>query len=249
MGLQVITDCKAYLAGYNISGNSNKLAIKQSAESLDKTTFADAGWKVKQAGLKSVEVDLEGFWEANGLSSATYKIDDLINSYLGVGGKLLTIAPLTGAQGELCFNIPAMIGEYQFGGNVGDLAPFSFKGDASSMDGIIRGTIMENGIKSATGNGTAQNLGAVLSTQKLFAGLHILAVSGTLPTLDLKIQSASAQAFTTPTDRITFAQQNAIGAVWAPAVAGPITDTWWRASWTLGGTTPNFTAVIVVGIQ
>jgi len=32
-------------------------------------------------------------------------------------------------------------------------------------------------------------------------------------------------------------------------VAGPITDEWWRVSYTIGGTNPSLAVVVIVGIQ
>jgi len=63
------------------------------------------------------------------------------------------------------------------------------------------------------------------------------------------VQSDDAQAFLSPTDRITFAQATAIGAQWATPVSGAITDDWWRLSYTIGGTNPSFMVIVVVGIQ
>jgi hypothetical protein len=42
----------------------------------------------------------------------------------------------------------------------------------------------------------------------------------------------------------------ALGSQFATRVAGPITDDWWRASFTVGGSaTPTFTLALVMGIR
>jgi hypothetical protein len=72
--------------------------------------------------------------------------------------------------------------------------------------------------------------------------------AGTNPTLDLKIQSDDAQAMSSPIDRITFDQMTTVGAQWKE-LAGPITDTWWRVNYTLGGIDPSFVIAVVIGIK
>ena len=62
--------------------------------------------------------------------------------------------------------------------------------------------------------------------------MHVLAVSGTNPTLDMIIQSDNVSGFTSPTTKITFDQAVAVGAQWGTRVAGPLTDDYYRASWT-----------------
>ena len=143
---------------------------------------------------------------------------------------------------------PALLAEYSPGAAVGEL--FAFNISAGGCDLLARGTVLENAVKTATANGTARNLGAVGAAQKLYAGMHVLAVSGTNPTLDMIIQSDDAEGFLSSANRITFAQKTAIGSQWATPVAGAITDTWWRCAYTIGGTdNPSFTVVVVLAIQ
>ena len=49
-------------------------------------------------------------------------------------------------------------------------------------------------------------------------------------------------------DRVTFTAQTAKGAQFSSAV-GAITDTYWRALWTVSGTSPPFQTRVVIGIQ
>jgi hypothetical protein len=62
------------------------------------------------------------------------------------------------------------------------------------------------------------------------------------------IQSDNAEAFTTPTARITFAQATAAGAQLLSA-NGAITDDWWRVNYTIAGTAPSFTFGVAIGIR
>lgn len=243
MAFQVLTDAKLYIDGYDLSGHSNQLALKHAAEILDDTVFG-ATSKSRVAGLKDVELTGGGFFEAN---SAAFKSDDVINAKLAVADTLVTVCPTAAAAGDVAFFFPALLAEYSPGGEVGQLMVFEI--NASGCNTLARGTVLENAAKTATANGTAQELGEVTASQKLYAAMHVLAVSGTNPTLDLVVQSDSAEAFTSAADRITFSQKTAVGSEWATPVSGAITDTWWRASWTLGGTSPSFTVAVIVAIQ
>ena len=101
---------------------------------------------------------------------------------------------------------------------------------------------------TATGNGTSQQLGAVTSAQKVYAAIHIWSISGTsTPTITVKIQSDDNSSFTSATDRITFTAATAIGSQYK-ATAGAITDTYWRANYTITGTNPIFAIAISCGI-
>jgi len=100
----------------------------------------------------------------------------------------------------------------------------------------------------ASGNGTAYQHGAVATGKTIVGVLRVLSVSGTLPTLTAVIQSSADAAFTVPNARLTFTQ--ATGVTYeVKTAAGPITDTWWRIIYTVGGTSPNFAVVVSFGIR
>jgi len=52
---------------------------------------------------------------------------------------------------------------------------------------------------------------------------------------------------TSATSRMVFAQATGITSEWLP-LAGAITDDYWRLAVTVGGTTPSFNYVVVLGI-
>lgn len=244
MSFQVLTNCKVYADAYDLTGSSNKADLKYSADIKDKTVFGNTS-KSRMAGLKNTELSLEGFWE-----SGAGKIDTLAEAYLGIPGKIITLSPDGGDQGDIFYAFKSILGDYQSGAQVGELLPFTYNASGSDAQGLIRGTVLENAAKTASANGTGRQLVDVDSGQYLYAVMHILAVSGTNPTLDMIIQSDDAAGFTSATNRITFAQQTAVGAVWATRVAGPITDDYWRASWTIGGTDdPSVTVFVGLAIQ
>lgn len=243
MAKQILQDCKLWFGGYDLSGDMGTLKLNADIDVKSYAPFGAGGFRKKLPGLQNVTAEHEGFWEA-GLG----KVDEVLFNKIASLDEVMTIAPQTGAEGEKAYILKSLLASYVPKGQVGEL--FAFTVSAEGNSGLVQGTIMLNVANlTASGNGTARNLGAVAANQKLYAALHVLAVSGATPSLTVKIQSDDASGFLSPIDRIIFAQATAIGAQYATPVAGPITDNWWRVAYTIGGTTPSFTAVVVVGIQ
>lgn len=236
-----------YYDGYDIAGATNSVDLSAEAEVKDKTTFGNAnGWRRNTPGLKMVAVQLGGFWGAG-----DGEIDPVLWGNLGSVDKALTIAP-TGTEGEVAYFSRGMLGKYQFGAQIGELMPYQASLGGSSDEGLVRGTFMHAPAAARTtdGNGTPRQITDVEAGEKLYAVLHVLAVGGTgSPNVVVKVQSDNAEAFSSPTDRITFAAQTAIGGTWATPVAGAITDDWWRVTWDVSGTSPSFlfAAAIAIG--
>lgn len=245
MGHQVLLNCKLYLGGFDLSGDLNALGLSWEAETVDDSTFGSGTTRAFLGGLKRILAQHAGHNQYG-----TNLVDEVLFNRIGVVNQPMTIAPLTGAEGEPAYAFQSSLSRYSpIGGAVGTAADFDVTGEASGTP-LIRGTIAHNATRTATGNGTAFNLGAVGAAQKLYAALHVLAVGGTAtPTLTVKVQSDDASGFASPTDRITFTAATAIGAQWATPVPGSITDAWWRATWTISGTTPSFLFVVLAGIQ
>lgn len=243
MAEQVLKDCKIYWDGFNLSADHNILQLTHGAEIQDKTVFGNAT-RTKKAGLKTVEMANSGFWDSDG----TDEPDDVLFPDIGTEDQIITMCPIAGAEAERAYFFKSDISAYEPGGAIGDM--FVFNVAAIGSGELVRGTMMKTGVVTANGNGTAIQEGAVSATQYLYAAIHAIAVSGTNPTLDVKIQCDNAENFASPTDKITFTQLTAIGAEFATRVSGAITDDWWRATWTIGGTdTPTFNIIVVIGIQ
>lgn len=243
MAHQVLTNCKLYLGGFDFSGDLNALGLSWEAEAVDDSTFG-AGTRTNLGGLKRILAQHAGH-----VQYGTNLVDEVLFGQLGTANLPMTIAPLTGAEGEAGYSFLSELSRYTpLKGAVGQAADFDVAAEASGSP-LIRGTLVHNATRTVTGNGTAFNLGAVGAAQKLYAALHVLAVAGTTPSLTVKVQSDDANGFASPTDRITFAAATAIGAQWATPVPGSIADTWWRATWTISGTSPSFSFVLLTGVQ
>ncbi|MFA5866918.1 MAG: hypothetical protein WC891_03015 [Actinomycetota bacterium] len=238
----VLKNCKLYVGGFNLSGDMSKMAVSSGRDAKDKTVFT-LSTKISEPGLFENGFSHEGFWQAGDNPDL---IDHILWDKMGLADQVMTVCPTDGAQGDPAFVMKTLQAQYAPGASVGEM--FNFK-VAGKGDDLVRATVMETGAKTVTGNGTARNLGAVSASQKLYCAMHVTAVSGTTPTLNVVIESDDAEAFTTPITRATFTQVTAISAEMLAAVVGPITDTWFRAKCTIAGTTPSFTVLITVGIQ
>jgi hypothetical protein len=237
-GIQIFKNATILLSGYNISGDSNKVALSSKADVKDRTTFNNTARR-RVCGLLDTSISAEGFFDP--------AKDAGLFDFIASGEKIIAVSPAVGLAGDLVYFAKCQTAEYTpLEGAIGELAAFRLSAQGNGP--LIRGKMLERSTKTATAPGTAANIGAVLATQKVYACSHVLAVSGTNPTLDLKIQSDDALSMSSPIDRITFDQMTTVGAQWKE-LAGPITDTWWRVNYTLGGTDPSFVIAVVIGIK
>ena len=241
MPIETLKNQKLWFAGFDFTGIMNALALDDGVDLQDVPVFGDAAMR-RIAGLRAVRAQHEGFFNASPEDKALF-------ANLGVVDAPMSIGPVDGNEGSLAYTFAAALGQYSPRGAIGEAFAFSVAAEGSAGLPLVRGTLMHNAARTVTANGTARQLGAVSATQKLFAALHVIAASGTTPTLDVTIESDDASGFASPVTRITFGQKTAISSEWATPVKGAITDDWWRVAWTIGGTSPSFTFVVVVGIQ
>lgn len=247
MAMFVYDNVRLFVGGCDFTTRSNKAELTVDYEEKDSTNFGSSGWKEVLAGLAASALGAEGQWEAGDLG----KVDNQIWASLGsVGG--YTIAPDGAAVGDLCYLSQALESQYKIGGAVGDIAPWSMT--LAGAWPVARGAIAHppGTARTATGTGTAIELGAVSASQYIYSTLHVLSISGTdTPTITVKIQSDDAEGFGSATDRITHTAVTDVVGIsgYASRTAGAITDTWWRAQWTVSGTDPSFTFVVGFGIK
>lgn len=254
MAVQVMTDAKIYVGGYNLSGFSNEAHLSMSPAILDASVFGGGSTRRNVPGLIDFKLEAAGFMDyvfpigaaplpqTESFNSALFA---MIDDVTGVG----SIAPLGNAEGDLCYTTQQIPSKFDpLGGAVGSLLPFKLEMNALGVK-VIRGTVGGLGLKTVTGNSaTGIQLGAVSATQRLYCGLHVVGASGTTPTLDVIVRSSTVIGMAAPTTRLTFSQfTTLVGASWQ-SIAGPITDTFFDVKWTIAGTTPNYVIFVVIGI-
>lgn len=240
----VLLDARIYLESADLTGWSNKVETAASVADEDVTTFASNGWHERTGGERDTDVSLEGFFEALDVS----RPDDLFWANLGSNQAALTVAPTSGAAGVLAYLTRAQVMDYKPGAAVGKVL-----GWTSSQKGnwpFVRGLILhpQGTARTATGTGTGFQLGAVTIAQRMYACLHVLSIAGTsTPTITVSLQSSVDNTFSSPTTRITFAADTTLDGQ-ALSLLGAVTDQWWRAAWTISGTTPSFLFAVSAGI-
>lgn len=239
MSSLVLKDCTTWVDGIPLTTYSNELTLALSIAELDVTTFGGGGFKARAAGLRDVTADLKGFWDG-----AVIDADAFTN--LGVMARAVSITT-DGVAGSPAYLFKAGNFEYSAGGGVGAANPFSLKMMGSDGVGVVRGQLAAaKGSVSATGVlGSAQLLGAVGSTQWLYAAFHVFPVVGT--TITVLLESDDNAGFTSPTTVATIGPLTAVGGTWMPRVAGPLTDTYYR--FRVSAITGTFTVAGSIAVQ
>lgn len=247
---------RLYAGGLDLTAAANKVELAGGVDEKDVTTFGDvdpAGdiWKAIAGTIGSGKVDAAGFWAAGDPA----KVDDGLWSTQGTAipwsalprsqGAMSAAAP---APGDLAWFLRAVQSKYAIGDQVGNIAPYS--ASASSSSPLVRGKVLHppGTARTATGSGAAVQLGPVADGDAMYASLHLLSTADAAAALTVRIESSADAAFTAPTTRATLQPAQAVSGQSAIA-AGPVTDTYWRAAWTVaGGDAPSFLFLVDAGI-
>jgi hypothetical protein len=249
----VLLDARLFVGGVDLSGMGNKIELGEEWDAKQTTNWRSGGAVEVIAGIGKVDASAEGQWEAG---DAT-KVDDAMWANRRV------IEPWSAsasgesdlAAGNLMYLTQMLRTKATIWGDVGEVA--GWKADAKGSWPLVRGqSAHPSGVpRTATGNGTAVQLGAVTAGHYLYANQHILSATGTAtPTITISVQSDDNSGFTTPTTRGSFAAKTAANVAAslggeAIRIAGPITDDWWRVIWTISGTNPSFLFLSSFGIE
>jgi len=240
--LGVLKDARIWLGAYEITASMNSVSLRHAVDVKDNTVFGD-DTRSEAAGLRTVTARASGLYAVDG----TDEIDDILSTNLATVNTPITFGVETGANNEVAYTFQSLQATYEWGASVGDLPGYDMNASGRGTP-LVRGNILQVGTKTSSSNSGDLQLGAVGASQSLYAAMHVTAVSGTSPTLDVTVQSDDAQGAGSPTERLAFTQATAITSEWI-SLAGPLTDDWFYVTWTIGGTdTPTFTFVVVVGI-
>jgi hypothetical protein len=216
--LLFLRDSATWINELDLSGVLHKAKLRASCAELDVTAFQGGGYRTRLGGLRTADIQAEGFWDS--------PQDASIFGALGSTPDVVTMSP-EGAETKTAYIMQANYNAYEAFGNVGDVVPITFQMSNTDKAGLIRGQMaLKKTTISATGAvGSGLNLGAVSATQFLYATLHTFSVGATVTVI---IQSDTANNFPAPTTRATIGPITAVGGTFMARVAGPITDTWWR---------------------
>ena len=232
----VLTNIKHYVGGVDLSGVYNRHALVMTADPVETTAFGDET-REYLGGLIGVGSEHEGYWD--------YQVDSDLVANLAAAARNVTVAP-SDTEGEIAYFFASIGTLFEQGAQVGEA--YAFTASHQPTGTVTRGRILAIGTRTSSDTGTAFQLGAVAAGQSVRASLHVTAVAGTSPEVDVTVQSDAAADMLTPTTQITFPTYTAIGGE-ILSEAGAITDDWWAATWTLGADTTSTTFMIAVGIS
>jgi len=242
MAVQAWTGLAILHGGYSIACNAKGFnGPRVEAAALDKSALCDT-WDQYLGGRKSVtwSFDLMQDHAEDGL-------DEIEWDLFGATAPLSAL-PAGSTYGSMGYAGSALSLVYDpAAATFGELAMANLSGRGVGV--AVRGHCLHPPAtaRTSSSNGTATEIGAVTAAQRMYASLHVTTVSGTdTPTLTVKVQSSTTEGGSY-TDRITFTNATAIGGQWSN-VAGAVTDTWWRVTWTISGTNPSFEFAVLAGI-
>lgn len=254
MSKAILANVRLFAGGTDLTGVANQVEIAGSLDAKNATTFGSvdaAGrlWMDNLGGLLNAELSASGFWEAG---SASFVDDDMWANFGGVGPWSTSGPGGDVSEGAPAYLLNALRTSYSALGQVGEIAPFS--GAATSTGSFAKGATLltPSTARTVTGTGAVVNLGAVPAGKAMRAALHVVSIAGTTPTFAAILQSAAAVGFASPTTRATFQVVNGAAgtrsAEYVSSAVGPITDAFWRISFTITGTTPSYIAWATAGI-
>jgi len=244
---QILLNVRAFVGPADLTGQSNKIELVDAMEEKETTNYGSGGAKELLAGVESVAIAGEGQWNSGG---AGYVDDEFWANRRVI--EAWTIGPETAAVGSPAYLTQALRTNAKLFTAVGEVLPWTLSAAGSWPLVLGQFTQAPGTALTADANGTGVNLGATSATQRLYASLHVLSVAGTLaPTLACTIQSASSNAFSSPTTRLTFTTTAAAGGEIIRSAPAVNAHTWYRAVFDLtdnGGTGMSFLAVAAIGI-
>ena len=255
MATFVQTATQLFSGGIKLTCHSDTIGLDLTADPVEFTTYCSGGAREYRQGLKSWQVNGEGFHDfAAGGSVASELVpgEHFTPTALSAGTNL-TVVPVNGTEGAVAYLADGAYSSLSplAGGTVGEAARFGFTAVPSSLAAghkMVRGLLEANRTVTATGNTTGSNtLGAVATGGRVAASLHVVSLAGASPSITVKVQSDDNSGFTSATDRITFTAATTRVGQFA-YLAGPVTDSFWRVSYTVSGTNPSIAFAVSIGI-
>lgn len=241
MGSFTLVDATTHIGGYDWTTDMNQITFSGESEELENTTFGNGGWRSRLGGLKDINAELAGYWQA-----ATTSVDTEAFNSLGLANEIVTMGP-TGVEGSTAYLWRGEKFTYDMWGNIGEVTPFNLALMGSHGQGAARGAWLKKRANvSATGaTGSAfQIVGGIPSGAALHASLHVFSAGTTVTGV---IESDDANTFASATTRLTFSAVTSVGGTFQ-RIAGPITDTWFRLRITAITGTFNVACAIGVGV-
>lgn len=222
-------DVALVVGGADLSCDTSATSWELSASAEEVTAFCDDGVREYVVGLKEGSFSHQGFWDPVVTADAVY---DRVRAATAA---IPTSIAVTKTLGARAYTGQTIHTDYAESAEVG--APYNYAASGVMSGKVARGmlTHLAATVVTATGTGTAVEAGAAASGVRVYSALHLLELTGgTAPTVAVVAQSDDASAFSTPVARLTHTTLSAVGSD-LQTLDGPVTDTWWRPSYTITG--------------
>lgn len=240
----LLLDTKVFYGPFDISGDLNKVLLNYGADAKDKTTFGTGGTRIHQGGLKNADFSMGGLMQED-----TEAVGKVIFDRVGVSDVLLSAVPEGNTYGDVAYFFKALKAQFSPGGSVGELYAFNASAKASGHQPLVRGRLeVPRAVYDATGASAGSQLGLVAAGKRIYVALHVFAVEGTSPTLDVVLESDNASNFASATSRIAMTQATDVTSELKSLAGAIATDDYWRITYTLGGTDPSFDFAVAIGV-
>lgn len=229
---------------------ANSITSEISVESADSTTFCSAGAKERIPTLHSQQVSVSTFIDESALNG-TYMNGSPTGRWMLTNYRAPQAGDIFHAMPSLAENSPAV------GGDVSGLlqADMSFVNETKYIikcEGASTGGTLLWTTATSSGNGSGVDFGALSAGETLYAWLAVdrATVSGTTPTLDVTIERSASDSWGAPTTVYTFTQatDSANTHQVKNSETGAQAETWYRAAYTIGGSTPSFRFFVGLGV-
>lgn len=247
MAEQIASDEWMALDEYDISGNIGDFGFERMAALEAFVTFPDAAvvspvgtiYERNLGGTESAKVAPSGFL-------------DMGVSYLGLKAAFEGSPIITKGEGRALGSDVTMFvgraGVFSYGGPIGKVIPIS--GQISSDGRVTPGTLYEFGAKTTTTDGTSRTTVAVTAGKVRVLHIHVVAISGTAPTLDVIFETSALGDYTDAVTRHTFTQFTGAYLKERAVKTDLVSDLNGRFSWTIGGTdSPSFLVRMCEGVR
>lgn len=232
----ILTDANVFVDGFEMQSEMNALSVDPSKETKEDTAFGQ-NTRSFVPGLKTVAMNVSGICkqvnEAN--------LSDIDNENV-----VVTFSD-ENSEGAVAYSFKSSQSSYNKSFTHGELVEFSF--DAFATNDMVRGYIasIEKNV-TTDGVGSALNLGAITSGQKLYASLHVLSVSDS-DSLDVDIEMDATGAFSGSESVVaSFNTASLPTSEWVE-VEGPLTGDYFRAVHAVTGTDVSIDYVLFLAVK
>src|SRR4051812_6912857 len=119
----IYRDQAIWFDGYNLTTELNSIEVDYGVETEDNTTFGD-DTRSMLGGLKTVTVQIEGFYDATPYDAALF-------TELGISDRVISFG-VGSALGSIAYTFKCLLGDYSpLKGKVGDILGFSAGGKST----------------------------------------------------------------------------------------------------------------------